>query len=117
MNYKISYAILFFFFLTISNVHADEWRRCEVGNSTASEREIAIDLGKIKKTISFFKKSNFASITIFLEDKTWVTTDLIPTGQRLYGDGSPYLGYADKLNTVIVQEFINDKSINSFSNI
>lgn len=108
---KFIQVFILFFFMGLANTFADEWRKCEVGKSTASEREIAIELGKVKKTISFFKKSNFASITIFLEDKTWVTTDLIPTGQRLYGDGSPYLGYADKLNTVIVQEFINDKTM------
>jgi hypothetical protein len=99
------------FFIALTNTHADEWRKCEVGKSTANDREIAIELGKVKKTISFFKKSNFASITIFADEKTWVTTDLIPTGQGLYGDGKPYLGYADKTNTVIVQEFINGKTM------
>ena len=106
--------ILFFiclYFIALTNTQADEWRKCEVGKSTATDRDIAIEFGKFKKSIAFFKKSNFASITIFVDDKTWVATDLIPTGQGLYGDGKPYLGYADKSNSVIVQEFINGKNM------
>ena len=108
-NFRI--AIFWLALISLTNANADEWKQCEVGKSTASERDIAIVLGKVNKSISFFKKPNYASITIFLEDKTWVTAELIPTGQRTYGDGSPFLGYADKQNSVIVQEFINDKSM------
>ncbi len=111
MQNKFRIAIFWLALTALANVKADEWKRCEVEKSTASERDIAIELGKANKSISFFKKSNYASITIFLDDKTWVAAELIPTGQRVYGDGSPYLGYADKLNSVIVQEFINDKSM------
>ena len=52
-----------------------------------------------------FKKTDFASITIFLDGKTWKSADLIQTGRRLFGDGKPYLGYADNTNSLIVQEF------------
>lgn len=93
------------------NVHADEWRSCDVYNSLGSEREAAIAFGKIKKRISFFKKQDFANLTIFLDGQTFGSADLIPTGRRLYGDGKPYLGYADKSNTLIVQEFENSSTI------
>ncbi len=94
-------AALFF----VANAKAEEWKNCEVGNSTATEREAAIALGKINKRLSFFKKTDFAAITIFFDGKTWKNIDLIPTGRRFFGDGKPYLGYADKTNSLIVQEF------------
>ena len=90
---------------------ADEWKSCDVYNSVASQREAAIAFGKMKKRISFFKKPDFASITIFLNGETFGSADLISTGRGVYGDGKPYLGYADKTNTMIVQEFENSKNI------
>lgn len=93
------------------NAHADEWKSCDVYNSVASEREAAIAFGKIKKKISLFKKQDFASVNIYLDGKTFGSADLIPTGRRLYEDGKPFLGYADKTNTMIVQEFENDNNI------
>ena len=83
---------------------ADEWKSCEVSNATASQREAAIALGKIEKRISFFKKNDFASIVIFLDGKPGATTDLIPTGRRFYDNGKPYIGYANKANTFVIQE-------------
>lgn len=108
--------VLFFIVLVLSVFHtniaqADEWKYCDVYNSMASEREAAIAFGKIKTKISFFKKQDYASISIFLDGKTFTTADLIPTGKRFYGDGRPFLGYADKTNTLILQEFENDSNI------
>ncbi len=91
--------------LFIGQVHAEQWKNCKVVNSLATEKEAAIAFGKIEKRLSFFKKTDFASITIFLDGKTWKSADLIQTGRRLFGDGKPYLGYADKTNSLIVQEF------------
>lgn len=87
---------------------AEQWKRCSVGNSLASDREAAITFGKIDKTLSFFKKKDFASISIFLDGKPWQTIDLLPTGRGLYSDGKPYLGYASRNNSVIVQDFEGD---------
>ncbi len=87
---------------------AEQWKRCTVGNSLASDREAAIAFGKIDKTLSFFKKTDFASISIFLDGKSWQTIDLMPTGRGLYSDGKPYLGFANRNNSVIVQEFEGD---------
>ena len=85
--------VLFFIVLVLSVFHtniaqADEWKYCDVYNSMASEREAAIAFGKIKTKISFFKKQDYASISIFLDGKTFTTADLIPTGKRFYGDGN-----------------------------
>ena len=93
------------FYICTSIAIADEWKNCDVGKSLASNREAAIALGKIEKRIAFFKKPNFASITIFFDNQEWFATDLINTGRRQYGDGSFYQGYASKNNKVIVQEF------------
>lgn len=87
---------------------AEQWKRCTVGNSLASEREAAIAFGKIDKTLSFFKNKDFASISIFLDGKPWQAIDLLPTGRRFYSDGKPYLGYASRNNSAIVQEFEAD---------
>lgn len=87
--------------------NAEEWKTCKVGNSLASQRDLAIAFGKIDKSFSFFKKTDFASITIFFDGVTWRTADLIHTGRALFGDGKPYLGYASRNNTMIVQEFEN----------
>ena len=84
---------------------ADEWKNCDVGKSLASNRDAAIALGKIEKRIAFFKKPNFASITIFFDNQQWLATDLINTGRGQFGDGSFYRAYASKNNKIIVQEF------------
>ena len=100
------------FTLTLTaNAYADEWRYCDVVNVTASEKEAAIQVAKIDKKIAFFKKPNFASITIFLDGKTWATSELIPTGRRIYGSNEPFEGYADKTNSLIVQEFESSDAI------
>lgn len=90
---------------TTASTSAEEWRNCEVVNSVANEKEAAIAFGKIEKRLSFFKKTDFASVTIFLDGKTWNSAGLIKTGRRLYGDGKPYQGYTDKTNSLVVQEF------------
>ncbi len=84
---------------------ADEWKNCSVTKSLASDKAVAIAAGKIEKKISFFKKPNYVFITIFLDGKTWAQTDLVQTGSRKMSDGATYLGYADKTNSLIVQEF------------
>jgi len=92
--------------LSFANIaHAEEWKNCDVGNSTATQRDAAIAFGKIEKRLSFFKNNEFASVAIFLDGKSWKTADLIQTGRRIYGDGKPFNGYADKTNSLIVQEF------------
>ena len=109
MKIIISHIILgvIFSFASVVAV-AEEWKKCTVGNSLASQRDAAIAFGKIDKTLSFFKKTNFASISIFLDGKPWQTIDLVPTGRGLYSDGKPYLGYASRNNSVIVQDFEGD---------
>lgn len=87
---------------------AEEWKSCAVGNSFASEREAAIAFGKIEKNFSFYKKTDFAHISIFLDGKPWQSIDLVQTGRGFYSDGKPYLGYASKNNSLIVQEFESD---------
>jgi hypothetical protein len=108
--------ILFFVVSVLSAFHtniaqADEWKYCDVYSSMASEREAANAFGKIKTKISYLKKQDHVSISIFLDGKTFTTADLIPTGKRFYGNGKPFLGYADKTNTLILQEFENDNNI------
>lgn len=114
INGYVSTLVLLDLILVMSypvNALADELKSCDVYNSVASEREAAIALGKMKNKIAFFKKQDYASVTIFLDGQTFGSADLIPTGRRLYGDGKPYLGYADKTNTLIVQAFENSDNI------
>jgi hypothetical protein len=101
----LSQIVFISFLLFCGGVSAEEWKSCEVGNSTATDRNAAIAFGKIKTRISFFKKIDYASITIFLDGKTWKSIDLIPTGRGFFGDGKPYLTYADKTNSLIAMEF------------
>jgi len=101
-NFIIPFFILLF---SSSVIRADEWKNCDVGKSLASDRDAAIALGKIEKRIAFFKKPNFASITIFFDNQQWLATDLINTGRGQFGDGSFYRAYASKNNKIIVQEF------------
>jgi len=85
--------------------NADEWKSCNITNVLASTKATAVALGKIEKKISFFKKPNYVYITIFFDGKTWSETELITTGRRQMTDGTPFMGYADKTNSIIVQEF------------
>lgn len=86
-------------------VHSDEWKKCQVFRNTATDRDAAIALGKIDKRISFLKRTGSAHITIFLDGKTFAFAELIPTGRRMFNGNEPFEGYADKSNSLIVQEF------------
>jgi hypothetical protein len=97
------------FFSVAAN--AEQWRSCDVYNSLASQREAAIAFGKLKTRVSFFRKQDFASVTIFVDGQTFGSADLIPTGRRLYSDGKPFNGFADRSKKIIVQEFENSDDI------
>lgn len=106
-KYNFAKKILFYvsFLLFTSIAFAEEWKSCDVGNSTATNKDAAIELGKIEKRISFFKKKNFYHIVIFFDNKQWIKTDLIQTGRDQFSDGRFYQSYASKNNKIIVQEF------------
>ncbi len=84
---------------------ADEWKKCEVTKSMANNRDVAIALGKSKIYFGFLKKTNYSYIAMHVDGNNVKNADLIATGRRQYSDGTYFIGYADKTNTLRIQEF------------
>ena len=100
---KILIAITFFVYSTIAI--ADEWKKCDVTKSMASNRDVAMELGNKKISFNFLKKIDYFYISMYVDDVNVRNADVIKTGKRQYSDGSYFTGYADKTNTLRIQEF------------
>lgn len=103
--YKMKILFAFTFFLCSTITFADEWKKCNVTNSMASNRDIAMELGKKKISFNFLKKEDYFYISMYVDDVNVKNADVLRTGKRQYSDGSYFTGYADKTNTLRIQEF------------